>query len=72
VTAQTIQERGRIIDIGIETHSIGSLLYKNLKLRKKEKKREVVSLRELLLSSSVVTCQACANTSSMVIFMVIP
>ena len=50
VTAQSIVERGRD-NRWCETRSIGSPKYKNLKLREKGKKREVVSLRGLLLSS---------------------
>ena len=50
VMAQSIVEQGRN-NKWCKTRSIGSLKYKNLKLREKGKKREVVSLRGLLLSS---------------------
>ena len=50
VTAQSIVEQG-CNNKWCKTHSIGSLKYKNLKLREKGKKREVVLLRGLLLSS---------------------
>jgi len=50
VMAQSIMEQGHD-NKWCKTCSIGNLKYKNLKLREKGKKREVVSLRGLLLSS---------------------